>query len=187
MVFSEQFIGIGKTLPETNTLRAATGRRSRELGDLFELWILHGCDWYWDKGVAYIEKTPEPMRPIKAYNRRYGQFIAIYTKQAQPDFKGTLCDGSTIIFDAKYTGTDALQQSAVTDEQKKEFDRYEKMGARCYIIATMGFEDFYRIPWADWKSGPEKLGRKHFKRADLEPYRIKCRNSTVLFLEGIEL
>lgn len=33
------------------------------------------------------------MRPIKVYgDRRKGQFIAIYTKQAQPDFKGTLCD-----------------------------------------------------------------------------------------------
>lgn len=177
-----------ETVHERFLLRAAAGRRSRQLGDIFEQWILRGCDWYWDKEIAYIEKTPEPMRPIKVYwDRRKGQFIAIYTKQAQPDFKGTLYDGSTIIFDAKSTSQDILQQSAVTDEQRKEFDRYEKMGARCYIMATLDFTDFYRIPWGDWKAAPEKLGRKHFKRGDLEPYRIQCRNGVILFLEGIEL
>lgn len=177
-----------ETVHERFLLRAAAGRRSRQLGDIFEQWILRGCDWYCDKEIAYIEKTPEPMRPIKVYgDRRKGQFIAIYTKQAQPDFKGTLYDGSTIIFDAKSTSQDILQQSAVTDEQRKEFDRYEKMGARCYIMATLDFTDFYRIPWGDWKAAPEKLGRKHFKRGDLEPYRIQCRNGVILFLEGIEL
>jgi recombination protein U len=177
-----------ETVHERFLLRAAAGRRSRQLGDIFEQWILRGCDWYWDKEIAYIEKTPEPMRPIKVYgDRRKGQFIAIYTKQAQPDFKGTLYDGSTIIFDAKSTSQDILQQSAVTDEQRKEFDRYEKMGARCYIMAMLDFTDFYRIPWGDWKAAPEKLGRKHFKRGDLEPYRIQCRNGVILFLEGIEL
>ncbi len=25
---------------------------------MFEVWILRGCDWYWDKRIAYIEKTP---------------------------------------------------------------------------------------------------------------------------------
>ena len=83
---------------EPNISRAIAGRRNRELGDMFESWILRGCDWYWERGIAYIEKTPEPMRPIKAYgDRRRGQFIAVYTKQAQPDFKGTLCDSSTIL------------------------------------------------------------------------------------------
>ena len=177
-----------ESVHESSISRSIAGRRSREFGDMFESWILRGCDWYWDKGIAYIEKTPEPMHPIKAYgDRRRGQFIAVYTKQAQPDFKGTLCDGSTIVFDAKSTGTDTLRQSIVTEEQREDFDRYEKMGARCYIIATLGFTDFYRIPWGAWKSGPDRLGRKHFKRADLEPYRIRCKNSAVLFLEGIEL
>lgn len=168
--------------------RITAGKRSHALGAMFESWILRGCDWYWDKGIAYIEKTPEPMRPIKAFgDRKKGQFVAVYTKQAQPDFKGALCDGSTIVFDAKYTDSDTLRQSAVTDEQREEFNRYEKMGARCYIVAAMGPEDLYRIPWDDWKAGPEKLGRKHFKRSDLEAYRIHRRGSAVLFLEGIVL
>lgn len=130
-------------LSEPSGLRAVSGRKKREIGNLFEDWILRGCDWYWDKEIAYIEKTPEPMRPIKVYgDRRKGQFIAVYTKQAQPDFKGILCDGFTITFDAKSTGTDILQQSIVTDEQREELDRYEKMGARCYIISDYGIYGF---------------------------------------------
>jgi len=103
-----------ESVHESSISRSIAGRRSREFGDMFESWILRGCDWYWDKGIAYIEKTPEPMHPIKAYgDRRRGQFIAVYTKQAQPDFKGTLCDGSTIVFDAKSTGTDTFRQSSM--------------------------------------------------------------------------
>lgn len=110
MVLLQQDAALHERIKEQELLRADAGRKNRALGDLFEQWILRGCDWYWEKGVAYIEKTPEPMRPIKAYgDRRKGQFIAIYTKQAQPDFKGVLCDGSTVIFDAKSTSQDILR------------------------------------------------------------------------------
>lgn len=145
-----------ETVHERFLLRAAAGRRSRQLGDIFEQWILRGCDWYWDKEIAYIEKTPEPMRPIKVYgDRRKGQFIAIYTKQAQPDFKGTLYDGSTIIFDAKSTSQDILQQSAVTDEQRKNLTAMKKWGHAA-------------ISWQRWISqiftgSPGATGRRHQK------------------------
>lgn len=95
----------------------AIGRKSRELGELFESWALRDCDWYWDKGNAYIEKTPEPMRQIKVYgNRKKEAVYCCLHETGQLDFKGTLCDDSKIIFDAKSTGTDFLWQSIVTDE-----------------------------------------------------------------------
>lgn len=173
---------------ERGASRSAAAKRSRDMGAMFESWILNGCAWYWDKKTAYIEKTPEPMRPIGTCgDRKLGRFIAVYAKQAQPDFKGTLCDGTAIVFDAKYTDSDVLRQSAVTDEQRREFDRYSEMGARCYIVAAMGQDDIYRIPWEFWKAGPERLKRKHFKKADLEEFRIGRQGSAVLFLEGIEL
>lgn len=77
---------------EPDLLRAVSGRRSRQLGDMFEQWILKGCGWYWDKEIAYIEKTPEPMRPIKVYgDRRKGQFIAIYTRYRHSRILRGLC------------------------------------------------------------------------------------------------
>lgn len=44
MAFLTQTTMSDKTAHERGLLRAAAGRRSRELGDMFEQWILRGCD-----------------------------------------------------------------------------------------------------------------------------------------------
>lgn len=41
-----------------------TGLRSRESGAAFEKLIELSCEVYKSRGIAYIEKTPEPMRPV---------------------------------------------------------------------------------------------------------------------------
>ena len=41
------------------------GHMNRVNGAFFEYIIEGGCQYYRDKGIADIEKTPEPMRPIK--------------------------------------------------------------------------------------------------------------------------
>lgn len=69
--------------------RSQRGRQSRIMGDHFENMITASLRWYEDKGVACVEKTPEPMKPLRAPNRQ-GQFLACYVKAGQPDFKGTL-------------------------------------------------------------------------------------------------
>lgn len=164
-------------------------RRNRADGALFEQWIQTACDYYWSKGYACIEKTPEPMRPIRPYGERSrGQFIACYVKQAQPDFKGVLCDGTCIIFDAKHTEKDRIRQDVVTETQYRLFERYESMGAKCFVIVSIGLESFYRIPWSAWKQMGILFGHKYmaFGR-ELEEYKVPLRNCTILFLEGVEL
>lgn len=169
--------------------RQITGAKSRASGEAFESWMSAACEYYQSKGYAVIEKTPEPMKPLRPYGgRRSGQFVACYTKQAQPDFKGALCDGSCIIFDAKHTEKDRIQQSAITETQWEIFDRYEAMGAKCYVIVSIGLESFYRIPWGIWKKMKELFGHKYMAVGkELEPYKIPDRNRTILFLEGVKL
>lgn len=66
---------LDKAASEQRLIRAAIGMKNRHEGNMFDQWILRGYDWYWEKGIAYIEKTPEPMHPIKVYgDRRRGQF-----------------------------------------------------------------------------------------------------------------
>ena len=65
---------------------AVRGKASRLTGNLFEQMIDQTCIWYAEQGIAVIEKTPEPMRPISKPNRA-GQFQACFIKQAQPDYK----------------------------------------------------------------------------------------------------
>lgn len=40
--------------------RQLIGRRSKASGDTFEHWLTNACEFYLQKGLAYIEKTPEP-------------------------------------------------------------------------------------------------------------------------------
>ena len=167
--------------------RQIAGARSRASGEVFERWISGACEFYQSEGVAVIEKTPEPMKPLGRPDRS-GRFQACFTKQAQPDFKGALCDGSCIIFDAKHTEKDRIQQNAITEKQWETFDKYEAMKAKCYVVVSIGLKDFYRVPWETWKRMKEVYGHKYMEAGkELEPYRIPERNCTILFLEGVEL
>lgn len=50
---------------EAQLRRSYQGAVSRAQGAQFEQAIAGACDLYREKGMADIEKTPEPMRPIK--------------------------------------------------------------------------------------------------------------------------
>lgn len=171
-----------------NPEKQAMNRANRAVGALFETWIQAACDYYWSQGCACIEKTPEPLKPLKPYgDRKTGRFIACFVKQAQPDFKGILCDGTCILFDAKHTDKDRIRQNAVTETQWNTFDKYEFMGARCFVVISVRLESFYRVPWSDWKQMKKLFGHKYMSLEELEAYKVPERNCTILFLEGVEL
>ena len=69
--------------------RRQQGRRAKYAGERFENMISAACNYYRSQNIADIEKTPEPMRPLKPYgDRRRGQYVAVFTKKAQNDYKG---------------------------------------------------------------------------------------------------
>lgn len=166
--------------------RHALGRRSNLAGNMFEKIIDEACLYYRYKGIAIVEKTPEPMRPLKPYNRA-GQFIACFEKQAQPDYKGVLSDGTAIIFEAKHTDADRIQESVITETQRRNLDDFQQMGAQCFVIVSMAFEHFYRVPWNVFGDMKPRFGRKYMTEKDLEPYLLKKYNGVLLILEGVEL
>ena len=45
----------------SNNNRQIAGRRSQAVGEMFEGIIDAACRYYKDKGMAIVEKTPEPM------------------------------------------------------------------------------------------------------------------------------
>lgn len=158
---------------------------NRASGQDFENTISEALDYYYEKGYASIEKTPEPMRVLKQ-NADKKTFTAIYTKKAQPDYKGVLLGGQAIIFEAKHTSADQIKQGAVTDEQATVFERYQKMGSQCFVMVSVQGTDFYRVPWDIWKGMKEMFGHKYMNKSELERYRIKMKQ-VLLLLEGIEL
>lgn len=161
-----------------------TQRRSNGLS--FEEVIEAGCDYYRTRGIADIDKTPEPMRPLR--NLGEGQFIAVYTKSAQPDFKGILNGGLSIVFEAKQTSTDRMLQSRVTEEQTKKLAITDKMGGVAFVLCAFDTGNFYRVPWNVWSHMQQHFGHKYATEEELRQYKIKINvQGALLFLEGLTL
>ena len=83
---------------------ALQGARSRAQGGRLEEQIEALMRSFDRDGRADISKTPEPMKPVSQPNKS-GQFRAVYTKKAEPDFKGVMLGGRAVMFEAKSTGT----------------------------------------------------------------------------------
>ena len=90
--------------PVKDPLRALQGARSRAQGGRLEEQIEASCALLTETGRADISKTPEPMKPVSQPNKS-GQFRAVYTKKAEPDFKGVMLGGRAVMFEAKSTGS----------------------------------------------------------------------------------
>lgn len=160
---------------------AATGRRSRAAGEYWEGMIEASCRYFRLNGLAEIEKTPEPMKPLGRPNKR-GQFLACYTKRAQPDYSGTLRGGRAVVFEAKCTEADRIRRSVITSEQEKKLDRHEALGAECFVLVTFGFRRFFKIPWAAFRDMKERYGRLYVRPEDMEEYEVKYRGGVLRFL-----
>lgn len=55
--------------------RVLVGKKAKSDGEYFERLINEACEKYKRDGIAFIEKTPEPMKVIKPYSISKGQFI----------------------------------------------------------------------------------------------------------------
>ena len=165
----------------SNVQRSQRGLQSKRAGEHFENLISASLNWYKDKGVAFIEKTPEPMRPIKSLGQ--GKFIAHYEKMAQPDYKGTLAGGKAVVFEAKHTDSDRLQQNVISSEQEKQLDRHMKLGAECFVMVSFGFEQYFKIPWAVFREMKQHYGRKYITPEDVQEYKVRYIGGVLQFLK----
>ncbi len=174
-----------KVMAVNDLKRQITGMRSKESGELFERWLSRACEFYLSKGLAHIEKTPEPFHITGKDSN--GTVRGYYEKKGQPDYKGILCDGTGIMFEAKHTDSDRINQSVVTDTQWKNLDIYERFGAYCYVMVSIRLERFYRVPWNIWKCMKKLFGHKYMNEQELLSYRLLEKQQTILILEGVEL
>lgn len=166
--------------------RSYMGARSRAEGAGFEAIISSACDYYRAIGRADIEKTPEPMKPLGGADRS-GRFLACYTKQAQPDYKGVLSGGRAVVFEAKHTDTGRLLSDRVSAEQAACLRRISRLGGIAFVLCSFNGREFYRIPWQIWEDMKDVFGRKYITPADLAEYRIRVAvPGVLLFLEGVK-
>lgn len=156
------------------------GQQSKAAGELFEKIIEDACRYYSKNGEAEIEKTPEPMKPIR--RMKNGQFVAVFTKKAQPDYKGTLKTGQSIVFEAKHTDTGKIRRAVITDEQENRLNRHEALGAECYVILSFSFQRFYKVPWHYFKNMKLYTCRNYLVPDDIKKYEVHFIAGVLRFL-----
>lgn len=166
--------------------RSYMGARSRAEGAGFEAIISSACDYYRAIGRADIEKTPEPMKPLGGADRS-GRFLACYTKQAQPDYKGVLSGGRAVVFEAKHTDTGRLMYNRVSPTQAACLRRISQLGGIAFVLCSFNGREFYRIPWPVWDNMKNAFGRKYIAPADVKAYRVRvAAPGVLLFLENLK-
>jgi recombination protein U len=161
-----------------NPKRQLQGKVNRELGKQFEETIELICNYYENKGIALIEKTPEPMKILKHIDN--GHFETIFSKSAQPDFKGTISGGKTVVFDAKFTLSDRISYNALSDYQRETLSKYDKLGANAFVL--VGFSDgkMFNIDINTWKNMKNLFGRNYIKEEELIASRFSCKSNDFL-------
>ena len=164
--------------------RQQIGRENRAEGKEFERRIDEAFAYSRSRGSALIDKTPEPTKVIKRLEG--GKFIAVIDRKAQPDYKGTIKGGRSVMYEAKFTATDRLTADRVTDAQADYLTRAEALGARCYILAGFSSGNVYKIPWKEWKNMSAYFGRKYITEKDpeLQQYKLKTGNFGYLMIIG---
>lgn len=152
-------------------------------GHLFEGCIKAGCISYSERGIAEIDKTPEPFRVTR--KQPNGTFTGRFTALAQPDFQGTLKGGRSICFEAKYTTTERMRRNALTDNQMEVLEKHEKLGALTGVC--VGIQDkYFFVPWAIWRDMKAHYGRQYVTAQDIEMYRVIFRGP-VMFLDYLHI
>lgn len=161
---------IGKSNKNPN--RQLAGRISHGIGQNFETRVEAVCEIYKNKKWAKIEKTPEPMKILK--HMEDGRFEAVFTKAAQPDFKGTLKGGQTIVFDAKYTESDRIKYQVLSDFQRQTLLEYKELGAVAFVLVGFGNGAVYRIDIETWDGMKDNMGRKYIKQEELDNMNLEA-------------
>lgn len=167
-----------------NIDRRYRGLQSKRVGDSFEDLIRASLIWYRERGLACIDKTPEPTKQLSKPNIK-GQFLACYTKAAQPDFQGTLEGGRSVVFEAKHTDTDRIAYSRLTGEQIDDLEMHYKLGAVAFVLVSFGLDGYYRIPWEVWRDMKAIYGRKYMTPQECERYRVPFVQGVIKMLEYV--
>ena len=159
--------------------RAYQNKINNAQGHLFEDNVKKGCRIYLEKGIAKIEKVPEP---FCVYSKQSGgMFKGRFTANAEPDYMGTLKGGRSICFEAKYTANDRILQDTVTETQSKALETYFQMGAKAGVCCCIT-DRFFFIPWVIWRDMKKLFGRKYILAAEAKQYEVKF-DGAVHFLD----
>lgn len=158
----------------TRRRRSDVGRRSKELGDSFELWCATQHEKAMHLGIlAHVEKTQAKARVIEGRLRYEKKGIADYIGCLEPQdaIDGKCSDDCTatahrigryLAVEAKSTGKDYLPRAEITDLQQAHLDAVAHAGGLALLLVHYRIAHAYSsfpslstvaIPWLSvpWK------------------------------------
>lgn len=162
--------------------RKNIGRRNNAQGHHFEDYIMGGCRYYEEMGIAKFQKTPEPFRVLRKY--RDGTATVRFIANAEPDFIGCEKGGNLIAFEAKKTQTDRISQNVITPHQWKALDKYRELDGITGVCVGIKDETFW-ISWDIWKNMKKVYGRKYITAKDVQPFKVQF-NGSILFMDFVD-
>lgn len=180
----EEYRSLASKGKRKNPLRQLQGKINHILGETFENRITDICTYYEMNKLAKIEKTPEPMKILQHIDS--GRFEAVFTKAAQPDFKGCIKGGRTVVFDAKFTEADRITYQALSDFQRETLLSYKNLGAMSFVIVGFSNGKIYKIDIDTWNNMREQFGRKYILQQELDEMLLEVKqikNGIADFLE----
>lgn len=157
-------------LPAPDPRKQLQGKKNRAEGKAFEDCLDATFAYYASRGYALIDKTPEPFKIIKRLEQT--RFIGCFVRKAQPDYKGTIKGGRTVIFEAKYTAGDRITQDRVSEAQWSYMEQASELGARCFVLVGFRSRKVYKVPWPVWRDMKDHFGRKYVTEKDLKTYEV---------------
>lgn len=170
-----------KSLGGGNANLSYKNRISSDNGRSFEELIKKGCEYYARDGRAIISKVHEPY--IVTRILQGGSFLGRFTGRAEPDFKGTICGGRAIAFEAKSTQKTRINRIALTNEQMRWLSAQYSIGALTYVCVNIQ-DKFFMIPWTVWRD-MRKIYKRHYLTAeDIPQYQVQF-NGTLKFLDYV--
>lgn len=155
-----------------------SGLKAKTNGKIFEGILDKYFSYYAAKGYCNIEKTPEPYRFIKPYSSYL--FVGCFLKSAQPDYKGTLKGGRSIVLEAKSVSNGRINLSALTENEYKQLKLHKELGACTGVIVYDSVEsNIYLLPFIMFEEMENLFKLKHIKLNLLQKFEIsKKLNST---------
>ena len=110
--------------------------RNNAQGHFFEGYINAACGYYRDKGVAIVEKIPEPFKTTST--GRDGTFTGAFYSKRPAGLHGDPAGGWAVCFEAKYTSTEKILQSVITKTQWDSLERHWAAGAKAGVCVGIG-------------------------------------------------
>lgn len=152
-----------------------TGREARAYGATLESLVADSLEWYRNRRLAKIDKTPEAYRIT---GRGVHNFTG-YLEPSQPDFKGLIVGGRCVVFELKGTEYKSIAAARVRPHQLKYLLAVERLGGIAFILVGFGYETWFRVPATVWADFENVFGKK-----SATPKELAAKGYQVPFIGG---